>query len=308
MEKLLGLFAISLLVGAAPLSCPSTVRDAETLQPVSGAKVVYRNASGQIQQTVTDASGQFVLTAEKNSRVFVEMPGYFARSFDAASVKPGATLDLDPNPGAEPTDTDGDGLTDVEEEYYETLSHQADTDNDGLPDGWEVLGRPMEDAGRFYLPVLGSDPLRKDVFLEIDWMEDETISEKALPSAINPIVRKFAAHDIALHVDWGRLTGDGGNAVPLDDRLEGLDEIYYAIKDANFAEERMGVYHYCLFAHRLGSDNGLAEVEGDDLALGIANARDSYFGGSRVFDAFLQQGTLIHELGHNFVFRDGGYQ
>ena len=42
---------------------------------------------------------------------------------------------MDPDPNA---DYDADGLTNQEEEQYGTNLYSADTDNDGLPDLWEV--------------------------------------------------------------------------------------------------------------------------------------------------------------------------
>ena len=43
---------------------------------------------------------------------------------------------LDPSDGG--ADWDGDGLTNAEEQAAGTDMNNADTDNDGLPDGWEV--------------------------------------------------------------------------------------------------------------------------------------------------------------------------
>ena len=43
---------------------------------------------------------------------------------------------LDPSDGG--ADWDGDGLTNAEEQQAGTDMNNADTDNDGMPDGWEV--------------------------------------------------------------------------------------------------------------------------------------------------------------------------
>ena len=43
---------------------------------------------------------------------------------------------LDPSDGG--ADWDGDGLTNAEEQSQGTDMNNPDTDNDGLPDGWEV--------------------------------------------------------------------------------------------------------------------------------------------------------------------------
>ncbi len=67
-------------------------------------------------------------------------------------------------------DTDRDGIPDEREHDYGTSPSRADTDGDGLLDGWEVDGYWN---GHFLEPLhlYGADPLRKDVFVEIDWME-----------------------------------------------------------------------------------------------------------------------------------------
>ncbi len=55
-----------------------------------------------------------------------------------------------------------------------------DSDGDGLPDFWEVLGRP---SNPYYngltLPAYGVDLLHKDVLIEVDWVNNEANS--ALP-------------------------------------------------------------------------------------------------------------------------------
>ena len=43
---------------------------------------------------------------------------------------------LDPSDGG--ADWDGDGLTNAEEQTHGTNMNNADSDGDGLPDGWEL--------------------------------------------------------------------------------------------------------------------------------------------------------------------------
>ena len=49
-----------------------------------------------------------------------------------------------------------------------TLRNNADTDNDGLSDGDEVLGT----AAGLNLPAMGAKALRKTVLIEYDWFDD----------------------------------------------------------------------------------------------------------------------------------------
>jgi hypothetical protein len=55
------------------------------------------------------------------------------------------------------TDWDGDGLSNEREAALKTDPLDADTDHDGLLDGWEVLGE-----GGLDLPALGASPTHKD--------------------------------------------------------------------------------------------------------------------------------------------------
>ena len=48
----------------------------------------------------------------------------------------------------------------------------VDTDRDGLPDSWEINGADTNGDGAIdlNLPAMGAHPLRKDLFVEVDWM------------------------------------------------------------------------------------------------------------------------------------------
>lgn len=54
----------------------------------------------------------------------------------SAGVSADGSNPLDPSDGG--ADWDGDGLTNAEEQAAGTDMNNPDTDNDGLPDGWEV--------------------------------------------------------------------------------------------------------------------------------------------------------------------------
>src|SRR3954453_1478185 len=73
-------------------------------------------------------------------------------------------------------DSDGDGVLDDQEKQIGTDPCNADTDGDGLEDGWEISGRVPSAVIRGLEPLAlpGADPLRKDVYVEVDWMRDPT--------------------------------------------------------------------------------------------------------------------------------------
>ena len=108
----------------------------------------------------------------------------------------------------DPTDSDGDGLTDAEELALGTNQNHPDSDGDGLLDPWEVSG--LESHGRFEpLAVYGADPRVKDVFVEIDWMTTDEgsvqVSAVIAYQAAADIQRAFrrSGTGIRIHFDLG---------------------------------------------------------------------------------------------------------
>lgn len=110
----------------------------------------------------------------------------------------------------------GDGVDTGGEEYYPvqvcfTIS-VSDADQDGLLDDWERFGLDVDGVGGVDLPLpaWGANPMRKDVFLELDY-EGGRAPTKA---GINAMKAAFAAAPLSnpdgstgvnLHVDVGSL-------------------------------------------------------------------------------------------------------
>jgi hypothetical protein len=89
-------------------------------------------------------------------------------SVDAIDTRDGAVVPERGECTRNALDYDNDGLCDSAEAQYGTERDNPDTDGDALSDGMEVLG--IEFEGRTLdLAALGADPLRRDVFLEIDY-------------------------------------------------------------------------------------------------------------------------------------------
>jgi hypothetical protein len=109
----------------------------------------------------------------------------------------------------------------------------GDADGDALWDDWETFGIDADADGLIDLdlPALGADPQKKDLFLEIDYMDcavaggdcasGDTHSHRPLGDAIDAVVAAFAnapvsnpdgSTGIALHIDVS-------NAIPHQDAL-----------------------------------------------------------------------------------------
>ena len=190
-------------------------------------------------------------------------------------------------------DSDNDGLYDAEEVALGTDPFNADTDGDALPDGWEVNGHDFID-----LKGLGADPLRKDIFIEVDYMPgfkpDDGAIETVVDSFANaPVSNPDGSTGITLHVDID-------DQVPMDADLNPVWADFDVIKNAYFSSKRAAIFHYCIFGSNYngGTSSGRSRgIEGSDFLVtlgGWANTPEE------------QAGTFMHELGHNLGLRHGG--
>lgn len=95
-----------------------------------------------------------------------------------------------------------------------------DTDGDGLMDHWETRGIDMDHDGQADLKLhrMGADPLRKDLFIEIDWLTDRTSgsykpwSNQPAPYVTHRAARTFSeapvlnpdgTSGVTVHIDAG---------------------------------------------------------------------------------------------------------
>ena len=165
-----------------------------------------------------------------------------------------------------------------------------DTDDDGLLDVWEQFGVDTDNDGVIDLDLaaMGANPLRKDVFVESDFLQASNHSHAPTQDAISLIVQSFAnapvqnpdgTTGIQLHVDVGSLygagkifsvagpngvtgtygdMGGGGTAIP-----EAGNEIIDAfgkntpnltqfadLKNANFDPKREPIFRYNIWGHQ----------------------------------------------------------
>ncbi|KYK20371.1 hypothetical protein AYK24_03770 [Thermoplasmatales archaeon SG8-52-4] len=150
-----------------------------------------------------------------------------------------------------------------------------DIDEDGLQNTEEYLTSQW-----------GSDPHRKDIFLEIDQMEISEDKRGAfVPNRSFDLLQDaFARRNIVIRVDDGCM-GGGQKDIPFDPQTEGheFDEIYFKYflnNDSNYW--RRGVFHYSIIVYY------------PEAASAAGFAFSSEVNGVRLIDCFAL-GTMIHE-------------
>lgn len=119
----------------------------------------------------------------------------------------------------------------------------TDLDNDGLDNVEEYLTWEY-----------GSDPFRKDVFIELDYMAESPMGESsALPEESKELLRTaFNRQNIVYHLDDGSWKNSGSDVIPFDaetdnDELQNIYWNYFLEQDPQ--NWRRGVFHYGLIVY-----------------------------------------------------------
>ncbi|MEH2565037.1 hypothetical protein [Bradyrhizobium sp. AZCC 2289] len=225
------------------------------------------------------------------ARLFALPEGFQLKTLQSDAAKADANVD-----------SDGDGLTDVEERALGTDPNNPDTDGDGLPDGWEVHG-----VNGIDLRALGASPLHKDLFVVMDYMERSTATNGLGPNSVVTagITAAFAAAPvqnpdgrpgIAIHL----MTG---NKIDYQDDLIPLAQAFAAVKAGSFDVKQAPVFHYMIWAN--GYDQGTSSgnalnIPNSDFVVTLGRWNN---GAGGTNDQKI--GTFIHELGHDLGLHHG---
>lgn len=200
-------------------------------------------------------------------------------------------------------DSDADGLGDRMEECLGTDPDDADTDGDSLSDGAEVYG-----ANGVGLAGYGADPLRKDLFVEIDYYPAFMPAQEAL----DMVVEAFADADVSnpngedgimLHLVLDDPIASGDQVADLGDLSGTTWAAFDTIKNKYFDNAGSGAFRYALFADQYngGTSSGLSRgIPGTDFVVTLGQWTTP---GGTVLE---QAGTLMHEFGHNLGLGHGG--
>lgn len=215
-------------------------------------------------------------------------------------------------------DIDGDGVDSVKEQFQGTVDSNPDTDGDGIDDYKESVWFTHRNGVFCGISECAyPDPLKKDVFIEIDWMSDGSANRLFKPSStqLAYIRSMFSSKDINIHLDTGQFGGGGVltgymHALPIDDSPGVVD--FGDFKDggdgvpSHFATNRRYIWKYLIYGYGLTKDGdpnypdisgstGIAEVSGDDIfvAGGVIQDTTGLVSADRAI-----ANTIAHEIGH----------
>lgn len=222
-------------------------------------------------------------------------------------------------PDLSTTDTDGDGLLDCWE-------------NDGIDfDGDSVIDLELYDVdGNGTIAASeDADPQHKDLYLEIDWMAQHQPNATAIADVVtsfanSPVTNPDAVTGVDLHVQTDEQAVVHNNDLaftPCTPPATGSVADYDQVKNISFgtSDERADansskilnakrcMSHYALWVHnlnRLGGTSGCSELPGNDFVVSLGSW--TQVSGHGVGSTNEQEGTFMHEFGHNLGLRHGG--
>lgn len=175
------------------------------------------------------------------------------------------------------------------------VDYDGDLDKDGISNGFE-----MNPVGRMNLKKAGADFRRKDVFVEMGYMEESYLPNTSSLATIKkafadaPVRNPDGSNGITVHLKLGQ-------KVPFDDDLSPYRQEFAALKKRYF-KSRGDVYHYMIWANRYnsGGSSGVSMgIPGKDFIVSLGS-----WGKRNTERAKI--GTFMHELGHNLGLKHGG--
>jgi hypothetical protein len=210
------------------------------------------------------------------------------------------------------TDTDLDGLNIAQESIQGTSDSEQDTDSDGLDDYVESQWYPDRDDVFCGSQCAYADPVVKDIYVEIDWMDDGTNEYKPTSTQLGLVEGGLDDRGYNVHIDTGQYGGGG----ELSDYIEylpltfGANPVgFFDLKNgnisenvpANFSSDRQGIWRYLISGYGVGEDHDLSGgsyAGSDNILIATGYIYDHPGFGYNDVDVAIA-GTIVHELGHS---------
>jgi hypothetical protein len=212
-----------------------------------------------------------------------------------------------------------------------------DIDGDGILNKWELEGIDINSDNKIdlNLAALGASPVYKDLFLEIDYMKYHKPYSSVIPNVIRefedaPVCNPDGSKGINLHIELDDQIDNHKDSIIVFEKINGewketwrgFDEIknvYFGNitqrsdddNSMNILAAKRQVYHYGLFGHTFdnrpnsGISRGIPAMD-FIVSLGYNNWPIHPTTQHHVGTPDLQEGTLMHEFGHNLGLFHGG--
>ena len=200
----------------------------------------------------------------------------------------------------------------------------GDTDGDALLDCWETDGIDADGDGVVDLVLPDADPMRADVYVEIDFMTGQAPIPAGLDSVVaafanSPVMNPDGSTGVTLHLEvdddvpFVQTVAFGDPPDPGSVEYNEIKRQFFGTAAeradaANFAQARRArsfAYRYALFAfdqQDTPDAGGIAELSGNDLLMSLGDFAQADAGRRQL----REEGTFMHELGHNLGLRHGG--
>jgi nitrous oxidase accessory protein NosD len=214
------------------------------------------------------------------------IPNYFSDDW--------ITIRQNMSPYIQGVDSDEDGAPDWWEEkwgyptYIENNHIEIDEDEDGLNN--------IEEC---YTDQWGSNPFKKDLFIEIDWIETEKplYSNKPASNLLQQLIDNFALYNITLHIDEGSFGGGGEIPVQNGNDFSTMIDIYWDyFLNKQINHPRKGIFHYVIIANECADVNypffGWDQFDG--IAVSVQKAKQ---GSPQYSRQMIIVGGILHQLG-----------
>ena len=212
---------------------------------------------------------------------------------------------------------DDDELSLLQELQQGTSDNNIDSDGDGISDYKESIW--FEDRDEVFCDTSATpyvcaypNPTVKDIYIEIDWMENSSRSFQPNSTQISGVMAGLGDYGYNVHVDAGEY--GGGNALPYITNLpfmpDGVEIDYFDLKDGdvststlvNFNPKRKAIWRYLISGYNYSENStssGAAFIGGGDIFVSYGYIQDNQplFGYTAIDTAIA--GTVVHETGHS---------
>lgn len=195
------------------------------------------------------------------------------------------------------TDSDHDFLSDTDERTWGTDPAATDTDDDGIPDGWEVHGHKGIDYR-----ALGCNPLHRDVLVEIHAQEAVSMVHELFAHWQNyyaslAVPNVDSRDGIAFHFVVG-------SSLPDDYVCE--TNVFSSSFPFRQSGQYRDTFHFVQLC-RNDVGTGLAEqIPGHRMSLNAPPLNADPTDNLSEFAAYQLYALFLHEMGHNLGLQHGG--